>query len=222
MQGQPLTTPKTIAIVGIGVVGLCAVQLAIGVWTNRQIKAKRSSTISPAAIAPQPSLGQKKWPQEPDGFMGLKFGSSEADALQLFPRLQCKSDRDMGARHCYMVYHLDEAQIEQLLWFVDGKLVNVTSKFKPECFETIKDVFVARFGQPHRSKAEELRTALNASYSNETVTWESELVFITVEKYHLRIPEGFFEVGLIAGRAAMIERLESNKAKLARKLARGL
>src|SRR5262249_3007352 len=140
----------------------------------------------------------KTWSQEPDGFRGLKFGSSEAEAKRIYTLQLCinmEGESETSGRGCITEFTIGDTTISGLLQFDNDKFVYGTFDFSSDAFENIRAILVERYGQAVLSNSV-VRNRMNATFTNQQLKWNGKLVEVTLTKYAGDLEHSRFTIGL--------------------------
>jgi hypothetical protein len=136
------------------------------------------------------------WTQEPDGFKGVKFGSTEAEAKTATSiPLRCLSVK--SERACMMVVPVGSFNMEVLLQFVADKFTKAVGTFPSDSFSDVRDIFFEKYGKPHNVTEETLQNGMGAQFHQEHYGWRGKLCLITLSKYGSSPDEGLFSLSPI-------------------------
>jgi len=157
------------------------------------------------------------WKQEPNGFRGFTFGSSRSDlgftseqewindvsATSSRVVSDTTSSRDhclgeyLGAERCNRIEDpVGDVGVSFTYYFRDNKLVDISGDFNSENYEALRDILIAAYGKPHQSQHTVERTAIGATFRNETLFWSGKRVNVLISKYMGNIEDGGFSISL--------------------------
>jgi hypothetical protein len=173
-----------------------------------------------AADPPKPTL---VWTQEPDGFMGIPFKSSKADADAVLSSRNEKFDRcapsSSGGTVCGGIsLNIGTSSISLIFKFTDEKFAQALAGFSPSDFETLRDVFIQRYGVAHETTNDIVQTAGGSKYQNLTLQWKGKSVDIFLAKYAETLTSGVFTVTTHSLSEAQSKAKDEAKSKAADKL----
>jgi hypothetical protein len=107
----------------------------------------------------------KDWPQEPDGFNGLKFLATKTDIQKIIKLGSCKvvppiNPMPLETKECKVELTLDGLKLEGSVQFTspkggrddDGQLTLILGTFKVVNSGTVKTALVKMYGEPHHSE----------------------------------------------------------------------
>jgi hypothetical protein len=103
-------------------------------------------------------------------------------------------------------------------FFQNDKFVSANGEFDSAEFETIRDIFVQRYGQPHNFQRQVVRNNAGGIFQNETITWVGKKVTIFFTKYGTTVTHGAFDVSLNSYNAESERRDNAKKKKAANAL----
>jgi len=148
-----------------------------------------------AAQTPPPHV----WSEEPTGFKGVEFGWTEEQA-----RLKASStftfsdscfEYPPGERQCKAYIHVGELHIHTFFTF-DGSagFAEVTGNFPSEAYQTVRALFVDKYGKPHHADESDVQTNGGGTFKQEDLHWSGPHVDIILSHYGLKVSEGFFKI----------------------------
>jgi hypothetical protein len=134
---------------------------------------------------------------EPDGFRGIRWGTSLAEAEEMLKALHAKrvlvgdgpvcdsaqtSGRPAGSSVCVANTDIESVRVKLYFEFFEDRFVAVTVLSTPTSYDTLKRGFIARYGSPTRA---EKRNKIGpfTEYTSEEVLWEGPLVQIKLSQY---------------------------------------
>jgi hypothetical protein len=107
----------------------------------------------------------KDWPQEPDGFSGLKFLAIKTDIQKIIKLGSCKvvppiNPMPLETKECEVELTLDGLKLEGSVRFTspkggrddDGQLTDIIGNFGVANAETVKTTLIKMYGEPHNSQ----------------------------------------------------------------------
>jgi hypothetical protein len=174
----------------------------------------------PAALSAQGNI----WLKEPDGFKGLKFGSTEEEfrkAFGVYPKPSefgytvlddCRNNIHDEAEW-NLAHHLAEApklrnrtcfyriQVGTFALltdfdFTDDHLRRVMGTFDPGYFADVKDIFIDTYGAPHSDEQSVVQTQMGARLKQETLSWYGKKMALVLATYSSRIDQGIFTLSM--------------------------
>ena len=162
-------------------------------------RANKVSRLLIAALITLPIIGQptqKAWPEEPDGFKGVKFGSSVAEARSVLEFSQCFRADEQKPTTCPLTVDTGEFEMNVFLLFVDDKLVTVVGGFPSKNYSGARGIFVEKYGAPHESLKDVVQNGMGAKFDREQLTWVGKNSRVSLSQYGEKISEGVFMVSL--------------------------
>ena len=118
--------------------------------------------------------------EEPTDFRGIPWGAKPDEVKQKLPALSCKKE-------CHGYLMIGEIRAFTMILFDSGGMDAVSLSFPTERFSTMKDIFMARYGQPNHRNNEIIHNRLGAMFTNETLSWDGARVKIRLEQYGSRL-----------------------------------
>jgi len=158
---------------------------------------------------------------EPDGFRGIRWGTSLAEAQQTLKALHTKRilvgeepvcDAAQGAADsvvCVASTDLDAVRVTLYFEFYEDRFVAVTVVSTPASYAALKRGFIARYGEPTRA---DKRTKMGpfSEYTSEELLWEGSTVQIKLSQF---VGGPTFTVAVIALRSEIArQEAEQNKS----------
>ncbi|ABF42393.1 hypothetical protein Acid345_3392 [Candidatus Koribacter versatilis Ellin345] len=179
----------------------------------------------PAAHAALDSLkAHAGWAQEPSSFLGIKFGEPLSAAVS-----ECPTDY-IGNHKFYAAYKTREICYEPVADFfkvnhvdnffdvyvheVDGKVASITAHFPENNAATMEEALEGKFGKPHSTKQEEVRTRMNVAYTKISNEWFGANVVIDFESIGSQVDEGYVTVSTAAYWKFLEDKKNAQKEKL--------
>jgi len=108
------------------------------------------------------ALQDKDWPQEPDGFNGLKFLATKADVEKVVKLGPCKrfeghNPTDLEVKECKVALVLGRINLDIDVHFTsekgwrdgDSQLTQIPGFFGMANYATVKAAFIKMYGEPH-------------------------------------------------------------------------
>jgi hypothetical protein len=105
----------------------------------------------------------KNWPQEPDGFNGLKFLAPKADVEKIVKLGACKpyeghNPTPLEMRECKVSLVLDGINVDGYLQFSSekgkpastGQLTSIRCIFEAKNYSSVKAALIRLYGEPHQ------------------------------------------------------------------------
>ena len=126
-----------------------------------------------------------KWPQEPNGFKGVAFGASAAD-LQKVIHARCTGTKEI--RSCFT------REIQPFNWvdlvFRGDHLARVVAEIPSADFDSIRSLFIEKYGPPHTETHEPVQNLMGAQYDNVILRWMGDGINITLKRFGETLTEG--------------------------------
>src|SRR5258708_4017008 len=122
------------------------------------------------------AAAKSKWSQEPDGFKGIKFGDSVAEAITHSPNLQCSVpnvpnghvvEPSMWPSMCRLSVKLPGDGFDDLfatVVFENHRMRTIVGTFPSGRFSDVKDIFIDKYGPPMSDESAEIQTRIGAKY----------------------------------------------------------
>jgi hypothetical protein len=159
-------------------------------------------------------LQPRAWPQEPDSFLGIKFGQPLRASLVECPQVTengyTNYDWPGFGRPCfapskglsgaYDVYNLATFYYT-IIYEVNGKVECITTKFKTLRADAVAQALTEKFGAAHVDKTVTVQNKMGASFDDHTLTWRGTNVEIDFDSIGSKVDEG----GVWAYTAAYVE-----------------
>lgn len=177
----------------------------ITLTSSSVVAAENKKGAASKAIATSPT---KKWQQEPSSFMGLEliqplsnsvnvecpkgyFGSVDSVKADSLAKL-CHNDFILKDSGSYTIYGFKvdplfrEAYVKTLDGNLNGLLVKIQTNFNSGDFLQVKNIFIMKYGSPHKTEHEKLKTKGGAEFGNEVLTWVGDKIIIKIESLSSR------------------------------------
>jgi hypothetical protein len=152
------------------------------------------------------------WEKQPTDFRGVPFGASIAEAKTHVKDLSCLRD----GTSCRSVFSLaDRVQITTFWRFTDDKFVWVGWSFPSRDFDFVRDALVERYGLPSERSEEAVQTRVGTNYTNETLRWNGDRIYISANRYGSTVTESFVQISTHAYQNQMMEQEAAKKKKAA-------
>lgn len=153
--------------------------------------------ITTAFVLTLNASAAEPWSQEPKMFRGIAFGSSLAETKSILGRYNSQPAAcDSG--QCFQRFYIGDIETSQWFTFRDDKLVKVRLSFPSDSFNTLRDIFIERYGEPTEHRTEEVKTKGGGSYADEILVWLGNSVEVNIRRYSNSINDGG---ALVADRA---------------------
>ncbi|WP_337153545.1 hypothetical protein [Pseudomonas protegens] len=177
-----------------------------------------------AAYGAKKNAEPAPWIQEPTSFLGIKF-----DEKLTYQLKQCPDDYSVPDEICYQqphqnyyplfaVPHLGLHGYTAAVMTHDSQIREITLSTKIDDYDTVKAMFIQKYGKPVLQKAEAVRTKVGASFQNEKLYWDGKKVAIILKKYEDSIDKSSVSVinKAVATKAVQAEQGEvtENASKL--------
>ena len=132
---------------------------------------------------------------EPQDFRGAQFGAPMAEAWPILSGPVRASGRLVnscaaGSTHCFMTFMIGPVITNGTAIFRDGAFSGVDLRFKSGSYETLRAIFVERYGEPTARGTEEFKTKGGLTGQNEILDWKGEQVAIRLQTYSSTIEDG--------------------------------
>jgi hypothetical protein len=176
-----------------------------------------SAVAATAQVAKDPLA----WAKEPDGFRGVKFNATKAEAASIVAfDSACSKVFGHEEEICSSTFQLGEiGAVKTGIGFVDDRLVYVSApQISAVDYPSLKEIFVERYGIPTFSKRERLQTDSGATFQNETLLWEGKAVRMILIRFAGSIEHSEFIVALKSYADGVINEKKSSDKKAADKL----
>ena len=153
-------------------------------------------------------------PNEPEGYKDFKFGMTYEETREFYhpfgdrgrkqntPLLQKDILAAEKGLNLPFEDYIGPVHVKVYLGFLpdrpvkpESKLGHVSLSFKPDDYETLKQIFVERYGKPTALQHEPYKTQGGAESVNEIVMWKGPHSFIDLRRYGSRITEGSAMMG---------------------------
>lgn len=181
---------------GIILVALISMTLAVSSVMAAENKNLRKDTRAKTQSPLKP-----KWVEEPSSFMGIVLGKS----LSINAPIGCadskpcslskKSYRDEFTVEVRKVNLLnDSVFVRTLDSTFDGPVGNIKITFERGSFSQVEEILTVKYGTPHQTKIEKLKTKGGAEFDNIVLLWLGEKVSIRAESFSERL---IFNDGMI-------------------------
>jgi hypothetical protein len=151
---------------------------------------------------------------EPDGFRGIKWGTSLTEAEQILKAFYAKrvlvgdepfcdsaptSERLADSAVCVANMDIESVRVKLYFEFYQDRFVAVTVLSTPTSYAALKRGFIARYGTPTRADKRN-RIGPFSEYTSEEVFWEGPTVRIRLSQY---VGGPTFTVAVIALRSEL-------------------
>jgi len=153
------------------------------------------------------------WNQEPDSFRGIRWESSEKDAMKIGNIPTCLTVRSQ-VRNCRLIFKLGTANIKSYLNFENDRFIEVFGSFDSSDYPTVRAAFIDNYGMPTEIQTKKVQNRMNATFEQEDMTWHGKTVHITLSRFGSTLTEGLFSLETAAHFDATMKALEAEKANL--------
>lgn len=133
------------------------------------------------------------WPQEPDGFKGIRFGMSQDEARQANQNVTCPTS---SSTTCFLRLDFGSFNVQAYFRFTLDGMSSVSASFDSSRFDEIKEAFEEKYGKPDSDDTETVSTRAGARLTNERLRWTGRKVYILLERYGSSIGEGLLGISL--------------------------
>jgi hypothetical protein len=120
----------------------------------------------------------KPWPQEPNGFHGVAFGSSVGDAKTVVPEATWSSNGRMGI----VSLALGKVQLTAGLTFNNSGFFKARMVFSNEDYEAVKEAAITMYGPPHGVEHSEIQNPEGETCQQETLTWHGNVASVVLSR----------------------------------------
>src|SRR5687768_8916249 len=133
-----------------------------------------------AGIAGAQTSTPSRWEKEPDSYRSVRWEATKQEAEEKLGSLTCsrmensagKPDLCFGPSFFRRDFEIAGVSIRDSFYFVDGKFVKADLIFDSPGYDTLKDVFIAKYGRPSVAGILKEKTKMGAEYENEVLKWE--------------------------------------------------
>lgn len=177
-----------------------------------------SALIAYSSMAEEPQTqSQPTWAQEPTGYRDIKWGASKKELKHIIGwtigGINC-FDGHKGVKYCKSFYSIGTVKVENTFMLRDDKLTGVLLTYSPDDFDFLKQVFVEKYGAPHKTESSAVQNRMGASFTDEVLTWQGKTVSITMQRYYGKVTEGMAIISLTSEAQVFAEQ-EKERAKKA-------
>jgi hypothetical protein len=183
----------------------------------------------------EPSAGPG-WPLEPDSYRGLKWGSTfeqgrAARVISYGAACVCTlaggNEEDCGPadkplrqpaeyRSCDSWFNVGSVKVDDTLEFDGDGLAGALMKFPSDAYDTMRAVFVEKYGPPHKVDVSEVQNKLGATFKNESLAWYGSDASVMLNRFDEDLTKSGASILLnryVAKRAAEIAARRKGAAK---------
>lgn len=185
-------------IIGCGAIALCAglyfilPQVQKGDGQAQRVPEKRGKAATPAK--PASTINHFVWSKEPDSYRGVPWTATKDDVQKIITDIECYPDSNV----CHSSFDLGLIPVEDIFTFKEnnGELKSVILQYDAESYESIKAVFIDKYGKPESIDKEEVQTRMGVKYENETCFWYGKALSLSMSRFASDIERGsaFFSV----------------------------
>jgi hypothetical protein len=185
-------TSRTPAIVAAGFISVFTVVLSLLTASDMRAAEKRT------------------WKEEPTSFRGIPFGTSQDDAFEgdnvCWPGdWVCDGGREKVAG----------VDVSEAFFFLADRFSGVVQTFDSNGYETIRDVFIRKYGRPHEVLRGAFQTRGGARSQNERLTWRGRKIVIELIRHDRNINTGTAAIVTKEFLRSEEKRIEEEKRKAA-------
>ncbi len=143
----------------------------------------------PAIPTPGPA-----WGKEPTVYKKVPFGMPYAEMEGRILLTGChpsSRDHESGKRTCEgNGFQSNGVSVDDVFLFQDDVFVGVTMSFDSDDYERLRDVFVAKYGEPGRLETTRVTTRAGTRFDNETMNWDGRRVSVSLQRYGESLEKG--------------------------------
>jgi hypothetical protein len=138
--------------------------------------------------------------EEPDGFLGLKWGTPTAEFREQQPRAVEMTKDGVSSKARVRSFTVRDVSLETVrvninYVFLEDQFICAYVFFDPKEFSVIERVFTTKYGAPNESKENVISPSIGVEYQNKTLKWEGESILIEITRYYGARPDGFVAIG---------------------------
>lgn len=186
---------KTVALILSGALAITATAFIPSKSGAAQQDKKSAAPAKNPKAAPQ----VRTWQQEPDSFLGLKFG--EDISVQLPKCAEKRTYGRPGEPACFFDLGRDVLYLRNppsigifikdvFLHVADTKYEGMHFAFPHYEYLKMLELFTARYGEPHDTMIQSYSSRGGQSLQGRVYTWNGRRVTITLNEYGSRVDEG--------------------------------
>ncbi len=123
-----------------------------------------------------------------------------------------------GKDWCRYPFKLGDIEIGAQYNFTDGNFVRVSGGFSSASYEFVRDVFILKYGPPHRADKQTVQNKMGATLDNETLVWTGAKIQCVLSRYGNTLDEGYFMMAIKSELVRMEAEERAKKAKAADEL----
>ncbi len=136
---------------------------------------------------------------EPDGFRGMPWGTSEDDVRLKREPVKCDDypfeQRWIGDRRCRGTFQLGDVTVTAVYKLRANRFIGVFLSFPSRDFEWVATIFGERYGPPTTSAREQFKTQGGLEATNQINRWSGPTIEITLQRFRGDITEGSASLG---------------------------
>ncbi len=165
---------------------------------------------APNVTAQTDIMKEQAWPLEPDGYRGLTWNDPLKNAGAILERedkcmctyndgrvRSCSSDPlvtngypEPRLRSCESSLEVGGVEVKDRLDFIRDRFLAAHMTFASSDYETIRDVFVEKYGKPASVSEEPVQNRMGATFKNEHTLWHGLAMSIYLSRYEDTVNEG--------------------------------
>jgi len=160
---------------------------------------------------------EARWLNEPTSFIGIKLDQGLTYQLK-----ECPADYSVPDEVCYQrpfqgYYSLFAVPALGLHGYTAGVMTHesqireISLSTKIDDYETVKAMFLQKYGKPQLQGTEMVKTKVGATFQNEKLFWEGEKVIILLKKYGETIDKSSVSV---INKAVAMKAVRAERGKL--------
>jgi hypothetical protein len=134
------------------------------------------------------------WDREPAAYRKVPIGTAYADMQGRILLTRCRpdsKDHEQGERTCESSgFQSNGASVDDVFFFQDDVFVGVTMSFVSDDYERLREVFLAKYGEPTRLETTRISTRTGTRFDNETLNWDGGKVSVSLQRYGESLENG--------------------------------
>lgn len=150
-------------------------------------------SILAAAPHPTPTPGPA-WDKEPSAYRKVPFGLPYSEMEGRILLTGCKPgtrEHEPGRRTCDGDgFQSNGASVEDVFLFQDDIFVGATMSFDSDDYERLREIFLAKYGEPARLQTTRVTTRTGTRFDNETLNWDGGKVSVSLQRYGESLDKG--------------------------------
>lgn len=153
------------------------------------------------------------WPLEPKEFRGVAFPGASKD--EVVKKLSLNRRFCLNTSCLDQQFALGDVAMTTLFDFRNDRLTQIYMQFKSSSFDTVKEIFIERYGTPTRVETTPVRTKAGVEYENETLFWIGEAVEVHLARFGTNVDEAsvlFYDRAFMAEQAKAAEEAKKKAA----------